>query len=95
MLLRAARELGMDLGRSWMVGDILDDVEAGKRAGCRTVLLDNGHETVWDLSRPERVPDRVARDLAEASALILHRDSGAAEQQRPGTGALAGWSMRP
>ena len=38
MLLRAAREHRIDLSRSWFIGDILDDVEAGKRAGCRSVL---------------------------------------------------------
>lgn len=39
LLLRAARRHGIDLARSWMVGDTLDDVEAGRRAGCRTLLL--------------------------------------------------------
>lgn len=39
MLLRAAGELGLDLARSWMVGDQLRDAEAGQRAGCRDVLL--------------------------------------------------------
>jgi D-glycero-D-manno-heptose 1,7-bisphosphate phosphatase len=66
---RAAREQGISLCESWMVGDILDDVEAGRRAGCRTVLLDNGNETEWQLS-PERTPDRVARDFSEIPALI-------------------------
>ena len=42
MLLQAAAEHGIDLGRSWMVGDTLDDVEAGRRAGCRTILIENG-----------------------------------------------------
>src|SRR5690606_30817673 len=45
MLVRAACERGIDLGRSWFVGDILDDVEAGNRAGCRTVLVDIGTES--------------------------------------------------
>src|SRR5690348_8254845 len=40
MLLRAAAELHLDLANSWFVGDILDDVEAGNRAGCRTILVD-------------------------------------------------------
>ena len=53
-----------------MVGDILDDVEAGRRAGCRTVLLDNGHETVWRRSAL-RSPDLLAADLDEAARLIL------------------------
>ncbi len=39
MLLRAAKDLDLDLGRSWMVGDQPRDVEAGARAGCRTVLV--------------------------------------------------------
>lgn len=38
MLLQAAAELDLDLEHSWLVGDILDDVEAGNRAGCRTIL---------------------------------------------------------
>lgn len=70
MLLRAAREHGVDLERSWMIGDILDDVEAGRRAGCRTCLIDNGNETEWKID-PLRRPDRVAADLAEAAAMIL------------------------
>src|SRR6185437_10611233 len=47
MVVRASRELGIDPSRSWLVGDILDDVEAGNRAGCGTVLIDNGNETEW------------------------------------------------
>ncbi len=39
MLLQAASDLGIDLGHSWMIGDAARDVEAGRRAGCRTVLL--------------------------------------------------------
>jgi histidinol-phosphate phosphatase family protein len=70
MVLRAAEEHGLDLGRSWLIGDILDDVEAGRRAGCRTVLLDNGHETEWVLT-PWREPDARAADLDEASRIIL------------------------
>ncbi|HOW98073.1 MAG TPA: HAD family hydrolase [Kiritimatiellia bacterium] len=39
MLLAAARRHGLDLGRSWMVGDHERDIEAGRRAGCRTVRV--------------------------------------------------------
>jgi len=39
LLLRAAAEHGIDLARSWMVGDQPSDAEAGRRAGCRTVLV--------------------------------------------------------
>jgi D-glycero-D-manno-heptose 1,7-bisphosphate phosphatase len=69
LILRAAGEHGIDLTGSWFVGDILDDVEAGRRAGCATVLIDNGHETEWVLS-PLRTPHVVAADLAEAARRI-------------------------
>jgi D-glycero-D-manno-heptose 1,7-bisphosphate phosphatase len=72
MLRRAASELGLDLEASWMVGDILNDVEAGRRAGCRAVLIDNGNETEW-LAGPWREPDLVVHDLREAAAGILLR----------------------
>ena len=69
LVTRAAAEHRADLARSWFVGDILDDVEAGRRAGCRTVLIDNGNETEWRLS-PDRQPHHVAADLAEAARII-------------------------
>lgn len=43
LLIRAAEELGIDLARSYMVGDRASDVEAGKAAGCRTVFIDLGY----------------------------------------------------
>ena len=73
LLLRAAQALGADLARSWMVGDLLDDVEAGRRAGCRTVLVDSGGETEWRDGEHRR-PDYRARDLAEAAEMILAHD---------------------
>jgi len=39
MLIEAARQHGLDLQRSWMVGDHPRDIEAGRRAGCRTVFV--------------------------------------------------------
>ena len=39
MILEAAEDLGIDLGKSWMIGDSQRDVQAGKSAGCRTILL--------------------------------------------------------
>lgn len=69
MLLSAAHEMGLQLEWSWMVGDILDDIEAGRRAGCRTVLIDNGNETEWRID-PLRHPHRLARDLVQAADII-------------------------
>jgi len=76
LVVRAAREHGLDLARSWFVGDILDDVEAGRRAGCRTVLIDNGRETEWVLT-PAREPHYKAADLAEAARIITAADGPA------------------
>ncbi len=69
LLFRAAQEHDIDLANSWFIGDILNDVEAGRRAGCKTVLIDNGNETEWVLS-PLRLPHYIAPDLAEAARLI-------------------------
>ena len=68
MLLRAAEDLDLDLQSSWFVGDILDDVEAGNRAGCRTVLVDLGTECMPE--RQVRRPDFVARDTLHALHII-------------------------
>ncbi len=69
LLRRAAEEHELDLGASWLIGDILDDVEAGRRAGCRTILIDCGNETEWTVT-PDRVPDYLAADLAQAACII-------------------------
>jgi D-glycero-D-manno-heptose 1,7-bisphosphate phosphatase len=81
MLLRASQEWGIDLSQAWMVGDILNDVEAGRRAGCRTVLIDNGNETEW-LPGPYRQPHIIAPDFAQASDMILENLLLADKQER-------------
>lgn len=68
LVVQAAIELDLDLKRSWFVGDILDDIEAGQRAGCRTVLVDLGTEGPPE--RPVRRPTFVARDTRHALRLI-------------------------
>ena len=66
LCLEAATRLEIDLSRSFVVGDSWRDVEAGRRAGCTTVLLrvpyavQRGHD-----------PDFEADDLLEAAAIIL------------------------
>ena len=70
MLMRAARRHGLDLQRSWMVGDTLDDVEAGRRAGCRALLLDSGGETLWRRS-PLREPSATCMDWDAVAAQVL------------------------
>ena len=72
LLLQAATLLKLDLTRSWMVGDTLDDVEAGHRAGCRSLLFDSGGETEWRMS-PLREPEHRVRQWSELAALLLAR----------------------
>ena len=70
LIFKAAREHAIDLSRSWMVGDILNDIEAGRRAECATILIDNGNETIWHLT-PYRQPNYKASDFSEAARFIL------------------------
>lgn len=69
MLLQAAEEHQIDLQQSWMIGDILNDVEAGKRAGCQTVLIENGNETEW-VEGEFRIPDYKAKNFFQAAVYI-------------------------
>lgn len=69
MLFYGARDYNIDLKNSWMVGDRMTDVLAGKAAGCKTVLLE-GVENINTISGPER-PDFIARDLPTATEFIL------------------------
>ena len=66
MLLRAAAELGIDLRRSFMVGDRWRDIDCGHAAGCRTVFIDYGYEEAL-----RQAPDFRVRNLAEAAEVIL------------------------
>jgi D-glycero-D-manno-heptose 1,7-bisphosphate phosphatase len=66
MLLRAARELNIDLAQSWMVGDRWRDVDCGHAAGCRTIFIDRGYAE--ELKQP---PDFRAKNLPEATEIIL------------------------
>lgn len=70
MLLEAAKDFDINLSESWMIGDILHDIEAGKAAGCHTILIDNGNETEWVLT-PERIPEFTAKNFREAVSYIL------------------------
>jgi D-glycero-D-manno-heptose 1,7-bisphosphate phosphatase len=72
MILQAAKDFDIDLPASFMVGDILNDVEAGKAAGCRSILLDNGGETEWILTK-ERTPDHIVKNFKEAAEWILQQ----------------------
>jgi D-glycero-D-manno-heptose 1,7-bisphosphate phosphatase len=70
LIRRAAVELRVNLRESWLIGDILDDVEAGHRAGARAVLYDAGGETEW-IQAPLRKPDFVAHRFSAIADFVL------------------------
>jgi D-glycero-D-manno-heptose 1,7-bisphosphate phosphatase len=74
MLLQAAKEHGIDLSKSFMVGDRWSDVAAGATAGCRTFLLDVPYNQAQRCT-----PDYIVRDLSQAADRILALLSGPAD----------------
>ena len=72
MLLQASRDLGIDLGASWMIGDSAKDFEAGIAAGCRTILVRTGKGklTEVDLAAGGLRPDRIEGNILEAAKAI-------------------------
>jgi D-glycero-D-manno-heptose 1,7-bisphosphate phosphatase len=66
LLLRAARDFGLDLASSFMIGDRWRDVEAGERAGCRTFYIDGGYDERSPASYDYRVGS-----LPEAAGILL------------------------
>ena len=66
MLLRAARELNIELQRSFMVGDRWRDIDCGHTAGCTTILVDYNYDE--PLRHP---PDHRVTSLAGAAGVIL------------------------
>lgn len=78
MLRRAAREMGLDLSASWMVGDMISDVLAGRNAGCRaTILVRTGFGAAQDVNHT--AIDFVADDLLAAAELIMSRTTTGAK----------------
>jgi D-glycero-D-manno-heptose 1,7-bisphosphate phosphatase len=69
MLRRAAHELEIDLGQSWMIGDRWRDIDCGAAAGCRTVFIDYGYDEQLRVQ-----PDFRAASLLEAAGLILGQE---------------------
>jgi hypothetical protein len=76
MLLKAAQEMDIDLAASWMVGDSARDIEAGQRAGCRTIRLRPGASPVpGEVSQEDVQADFTVRNLVDAARLILRESS--------------------
>lgn len=72
MLIQAQKELGVNLQRSWMVGDKLIDTQAGKRAGARTVLVATGYGSQqFELPKRPKSVDFFVPSMLEAAKLII------------------------
>jgi D-glycero-D-manno-heptose 1,7-bisphosphate phosphatase len=74
MLQAASRDLGIDLHDSWMIGDRISDLQAGARAGCRTVLVRTGYgqESCKSLPAEDLKLVGIAADVKEAVEWFLH-----------------------
>ncbi|MDR2340459.1 MAG: HAD-IIIA family hydrolase [Deltaproteobacteria bacterium] len=70
MLLRGAKEFGLDLSKSFMVGDRAGDIEAGRRAGTYTIFIDHGYKE----KLPDPEADHTCKSLGEAVGHILERE---------------------
>lgn len=93
MVRRAAEEHGLDLARSFVIGDHLSDVLLGRGVGARTVLLLTGHgqeEAAKVAASPEAAPDSIAANLEEAAAWVL-----AEAAREPAAGVLPTRSAGP
>ena len=72
MFLRARDEMGVILEKSWMVGDRLADLQAGRQAGTRTILVATGYgEAEHSLPESAACADYFVPSLREAAAVIL------------------------
>lgn len=75
MLLQASRDYDIELGKAYLVGDSMRDIEAGDSVGCKTILVMTGHGAK-EISQREmwnRQPDYIAEDLSSAVDIILNK----------------------
>ncbi len=71
LILKAVKEMNIDLSESWLIGDGLTDIKAGKSAGCRTILLGRMKCELCRLMDEEDArPDIIAENLLQAVARI-------------------------
>ncbi len=76
LLLRAAKEQGVDLASSYLVGDALVDVKAGRAAGCTTILLGHAGSFLSELiDREGAAPDHMLPSLKQVPDLIVRLES--------------------
>ena len=70
LLHKAAKDLNVELPKSWMVGDGLTDIEAGKNAGCKTILIGRMKCELCRLMDEKNTPDYIVQNLYSAIDVI-------------------------
>jgi len=68
MILRAAKDMEIDLTRSFMIGDKSSDIEAGKRASCKTILISEN----TSIFKINPIPDLIANKWSDVLSYILN-----------------------
>ena len=84
MLLTAAKDMDIDLEQSWCIGNSIRDIEAGKRAGCKTILIDahSQHKQTDSRTRQSDIkPDYKGVNLREAVNIIKKHLRSSAKTQ--------------
>lgn len=74
MIRRAEKELSVDASRSYMVGDKISDVEFGRKAGCKSILVLTGYgkgELEYHRDKLDGEPDYIADDILDAAKWIV------------------------
>ena len=78
MILRASKDFNIDLNESYMIGDMVSDIVAGKNAGCKTILIkskknkDKIKSNInYDINTK---PDFYAKDLLDSAKIIITKD---------------------
>lgn len=80
MLLAAAEQMDIDLSQSWMIGNSDRDIEAGSRAGCKTILIDRALH--YDAPRPGSPrPSYKAVNLKEATNILKQHSRSSSKQE--------------
>lgn len=85
MILQAGEEMEIDLSASWMIGDADRDVEAGRRAGCRTILLKSGGLSTTANGSSDFVTTSLVKavDVVERERVTQDKDSSRPLAEQP------------
>jgi D,D-heptose 1,7-bisphosphate phosphatase len=76
MILKAAEKHNIDLSNSWMIGDGITDIQAGKKAGCKTIMIGRMKcDLCQKMAEENAEPDHITPTLYEASKIIQNGKS--------------------